>query len=90
MDEIDYLAEASLEQIVDRLTDLVFIQIEQNAELRFTYNQLSNLHSEEVVNAKIGKYVRGRLALDNIGRCNNPESSLIQSYERHSMGARSL
>jgi len=90
MDDIDYLAEASLEQIVDRLTDLVFIQIEKNAELQFTYNQLSNLHSEDVVNANIGKYVRGRLALDNIGRCDNPESNLIQSYERHRMGAQSL
>lgn len=87
MDEIDYLAEASLQQIVDRLTDLVFIQIEQSEELAPAYRQMSNLHGAEVVNARIGKYVRVRLDLDNIGRCDNPESSLIQSYERHRMGA---
>lgn len=36
------------------------------------------------VNKDIGKFVKKHWSLKNLGRCKNPNSSLIKSYEKHS------
>lgn len=84
MDTIDELAKLALDSIIERLTDLVFLEIEESPSLKATYECLAN-DGKEYLNSRIGKYVRVRLELSNLGRCATPRSKLIDSYERHGL-----
>ena len=71
--------------ITEDITDRVFLMIQSNPQLHQEYKGLiDDGTSKHGLNARIGKRVREHFCLQNIGRCNNPKSCLIQSYERHS------
>jgi hypothetical protein len=67
--------------VPQNITDLVFLEIEKHfmSEYLHACSQSNNY----VINSKIGKIVRIYWDLNNLGRCYNPKSKLIQSYELH-------
>lgn len=66
----------------ENITDLVFLEIEKS--YMHAYEQSVRARGQDTINKFIGKYVREYWVLKNIGRCKNPESNLISSYEMHS------
>ena len=84
VDTIDEFAKLALDAVIERLTDIVFLEIEESPSLKPTYECLAN-GEKEYLNSRIGKYVRVRLELINLGRCTTPRSKLIESYERHEL-----
>jgi hypothetical protein len=71
--------------ITEDITDRVFLMIQGNPQLHQEYKSLiDNGTSKHGLNAQLGKKIREYFSLQNIGRCHNPKSCLIQSYERHS------
>lgn len=64
------------------ITDQVFCIIEKKYMKQ--YDALCNQFGKNQVNIDIGKFVKKHWGLKNLGRCNNPKSSLIKSYEKHS------
>jgi hypothetical protein len=66
------------------ITDRVFLMIQGNPQLRREYDDLiASGTSKHGLNARLGKRIREHFCLQNIGRCHNPKSCLIKSYERH-------
>lgn len=66
----------------DDITDRLFCLIEE--KYMGNYNFLISKKPKDIVNKLIGKYIREYWSLENTGRCKNPRSRLINSYERHS------
>jgi hypothetical protein len=64
------------------ITDLVFLEIEKS--FISDYNAAVSYKDSETINQFIGKFIRKHWDLENAGRCNNPKSRLILSYEKHS------
>ena len=67
----------------EELTDLVFQYIENDAELMHDYLRLVSDKDLDTVNKALGRKIRERFGVDNLGRSNNPKSKLIQSYTKH-------
>ena len=84
MDALDILARRALDSAIEGLTYIVFLEIERDANLRPTYQSIAQSDSD-YLNSRIGKCVRARLDLLNLGRCETPRSVLIKSYERHGL-----
>ena len=78
----DY-AEKVVKNFITDITDHVFCNIERNDDLMREYISNVNLYQLDAVNTTIGKKVKGLLNLENTGRCNEPKSRIIQSYEQH-------
>ena len=66
----------------ENITDLVFLEIEKS--YLPAYESAIKYKDQDTINKFIGKFVRKHWDLKNLGRCNNPKSRLISSYERHS------
>ena len=64
------------------ITDLVFLEIEKS--FLPSYENAIKYKGTDTINKFIGKYIRKYWNLKNLGRCNNPKSRLISSYEKHS------
>ncbi len=64
------------------ITDLVFLEIEKS--YLPTYKNSKKHKGSGTINRFIGKYIRQYWDLKNLGRCYNPNSKLINSYEKHS------
>ena len=64
------------------ITDLVFLEIEKS--YLPAYENSIKYKGSDSINKFIGKYIRQYWDLKNLGRCNNPKSKLISSYEKHS------
>lgn len=64
------------------ITDLVFLEIEKSY-MSF-YNLAIKNKGSDTINKFIGKIIREHWDLQNLGRCNSPNSKLISSYEKHS------
>jgi hypothetical protein len=76
--------EEDVDNITEDITDRVFLMIQGNPQLRREYDILTgNGTSKHGLNARLGKRIREYFCLQNIGRCHNPKSCLIKSYERH-------
>lgn len=76
--------EEGMESITEDITDRVFLMIQGNSHLRGEYDSLiNNGTSKHGLNVRLGKRIREHFCLKNIGRCHNPTSCLIKSYERH-------
>lgn len=73
--------EEGMDNINEDITDRVFLMIQGNLQLRREYDDL--ITSKHGLNALLGKRIREYFCLQNIGRCHNPKSRLIKSYERH-------
>lgn len=85
MDKIEEIAEGALQVIVENITDHVFLLIQEDRVLMQQYIEQVIASDKDTVNRKIGKYIKNRLNLTNIGREEVPESSLIASYEKHGL-----
>lgn len=73
-----------LNRLADDITDRVFFMIENDRELSQDYCELVNSGTNQHgLNSSLGKQIRVKFNLKNAGRCNNPKSTLIRSYERH-------
>ena len=66
------------------ITDLVFLEIEKNKKYLREYKEIGNKIGFLTLNQFIGKFIKSYWNLKNLGRCNNPQSKLIDSYEKHS------
>jgi len=64
------------------ITDLVFLEIEKF--YLAAYENSVKYKGVDTINKFIGKLIRQHWDLKNLGRCNNPKSRLISSYEKHS------
>lgn len=70
--------------VTEDITDRVFLMIQGNPQLRREYDDLIAAGtSKHGLNAQLGKRIREHFCLQNVGRCRNPKSCLIESYERH-------
>ena len=85
MNKIEEIAEKAMQVIVENITDHVFLLIQEDRELMQLYIEQVVGSDKESVNKTIGKYIKKRLNLTNIGREEIPESSLISSYEKHGL-----
>lgn len=65
------------------ITDCVFLEIENDADLMRQYNEIRNEIGAPTVNALIGKIIKETWDLKDTGRCKVPKSRLIGSYEMH-------
>jgi len=77
-----------IEKVLNRfagdITDRVFLMIQNDPELMREYLRLLSNVDLDNLNRDIGRAVRTKFNLDNIGRCHdNLQSSLINSYEKH-------
>ena len=80
--------ESVLNQFADNITDNVFLMIQNDPVLMREYLNLLNSSNQNHVdlntlNSNIGREIKIRFSLDNTGICDNPSSTLIQTYERH-------
>ena len=84
----DYISEVLTrfeKGITEDITDRVFLMIQDDPQLCRDYECLiATGTSKHRLNARLGKRIREHFSLQNIGRCHNPKSCLIKSYERHS------
>jgi len=64
------------------ITDLVFLEIEKS--FMSNYEKGVKVNGVEKLNRFIGKHIKEYWNLKNEGRCDNPQSKLITSYEQHS------
>jgi hypothetical protein len=85
MNEIEKLAEKALEEIVLNITDDVFLIIQSETDTMHQYIDLVSENGRDNVNQTIGKYVKNRLNLTNLDREDKPDSTLIQSYQKHGL-----
>ena len=77
-----------LNQFSDNITDRIFLMIQEDKELMNEYlNLLDRKNSSGVdldtLNSHVGKAIRTKFNLDNIGISKKPKSTLIKTYERH-------
>lgn len=85
MNKIEEIAEQALQVIIEDITDHVFGVIQEDYELMQQYIQQVKENDRDTVNKTIGKYIKKRLNLTNLGREDDSESSLIKSYEKHGL-----
>lgn len=67
----------------EELTDLVFLYIENDAELMHDYLRLVSDKDLDTVNKALGRKIKEKFGVENLDRNNNPKSKLIQSYTKH-------
>jgi hypothetical protein len=69
----------------ENITDLFFLEIENDEKLLEEYRDLVISGKGDLsINQQLGKIVKEYWNLENLGRCTNPKSRLIESYEKHS------
>jgi len=85
MNKIEEIAEQALQVIIEDITDHVFGVIQEDYELMQQYIQQVKENDRDTVNKVIGKYIKKRLNLTNLGREDDSESSLVKSYEKHGL-----
>ena len=80
--EIAFIADRAMDRLNLRLTDLVFLTIQNDRELMHEFMDAVGKFGWETVNQTIGRRVEGRYNLERKGRKRNnmPESILALSY----------
>lgn len=69
----------------ENITDLFFLEIEKDEKLLEEYHDLAKKGKGYwPLNQQFGKIIKEYWNLKNLGRCTNPLSDLIDSYEKHS------
>jgi hypothetical protein len=80
----DQLIDKALATFAERITDRVFLMIQNDPHLKREYDcLLAGGASKHGLNALFGKRIREYFGLRNAGRSDGSESGLIDSYERH-------
>lgn len=85
MNKIEKIAETALTDIITDITDHVFEVIQHDRDLMQAYLKVVSEKGRDTTNKTIGKYVKNRLKLTNLDRSDDPESTLILSYQRHGL-----
>lgn len=75
-------AKEILDKIYPRLTDCIFFYLQNDHEFMDEYLSLSRPEQEDF-NRKMGKAIKDKFELDNVGECPNPRCTLIKSYTKH-------
>lgn len=78
---IEALADEAISQLNKRITDEIFMIIQNDRNLMKQYIKLAEEHTHEVVNRSIGKRVKKEYNLSNQERGKSPTSTLIDSYQ---------
>jgi len=66
------------------ITDRGFLLVQSDRHLQQWYDELSvDEKARHALNSRLGRRIREHFSLQNTGRCHNPKSRLIKSYERH-------
>ncbi|MBK7380303.1 MAG: hypothetical protein IPJ03_15170 [Ignavibacteriales bacterium] len=81
-DQIKYLSEKAINLFSKRITDEVFLMIENDRELLQEYLRLVSDTKWDTVNQTIGKMVKQRYQLTNADRNYKPKSKLIKSHQK--------
>ncbi len=82
MSELNEFSEAVLQQFSKRITDEVFLMIQNDNELMYQYLKLVEEKGLTVVNQQIGKKIKIRFNLTNeITRNEIPKSTLIKTHQ---------
>ena len=80
--EIAFIADKAMDKLNLRLTDLVFLTIQNDRSLMHEFMDVVGKFGWETVNQTIGRRVEGRYNLERKGKKRNdmPESILALSY----------
>ena len=82
MSEVAAFAEKVIKQFAERITDEVFLSIENDPKLMREYLLLVDGNSLKAVNTTIGKKVKEKFKLDSSSvKQKQPKSKLILSHE---------
>lgn len=76
------IAKQAISRINKRITDEVFLEIQNNRELMHHYLRAVEKDGLDTVNRCIAKQVKESYGLDNEDREHNPSSTLIQSHQK--------
>lgn len=76
-------AQDVVEKFSKELTDLVFLFIENDKNLMHEYLRLVSDYDLDKVNRDLGKKIKEKFNVENIGRTGATKSKLIQSYTQH-------
>jgi len=73
-----------LNRFAGPITDQVFLMIQNDKEFMQEYlGLLASGTDPHTLNCKLGKQIKAKFNLKNAGRCKDPKSTLIRSYESH-------
>ena len=81
--DISQFTQSVLNEFTERLTDQVFLFIENDRELLGQYLHTDEGKELDTVNAHIAQAIKRHFGLESKGeKCNTPNSKLIQGYEK--------
>ena len=81
--DISQSTQSVLNEFTERLTDQVFLFIENDRELLGQYLHTVEGKELDTVNAHIAQAIKRHFGLESKGeKCNTPNSKLIQGYEK--------
>ena len=81
--DISQFTQSVLNEFTERLTDQVFLFIENDRELLGQYLHTVEGKELDTVNAHIEQAIKLHFGLESKGeKCNTPNSKLIQGYEK--------
>ena len=81
--KVDDIAQNAIQILNNRITNEIFMIIQNNRELMQSYLRAVESDGLDVVNQIIGKNVKESYELDNVNeRENNPSCTLIQSHQK--------
>ena len=81
--DISQFTQSVLNEFTERLTDQVFLFIENDRELLGQYLHTVEGKELDTVNAHIAQAIKRHFGLEIKGeKCNTPNSKLIQGYEK--------
>ncbi len=66
-----------------KVTENIFVQIQNDSVLKSEYDILSSKHTSAYVNTAIGYLTKNLFNWDNAGRANATRTKLIKSFEKH-------
>lgn len=79
----EQFAQKVTDKFNEELTDLIFLYIENDAELMHDYLRLVSDKDLDTVNKALGRKIKEKFGVENLERSNNPKSKLIKSYTKH-------
>ena len=81
--DISQFTQSVLNEFTERLTDQVFLFIENDRELLGQYLHTVEGKELDTVNAHIAQAIKRHFGLESKGeKCNTPNSKLIQGYDK--------
>lgn len=71
-----------IKDVCERLTDCIFFYLQNDREFMTDYLSASK-KKRDTFNKTMGKAIKGKFKLGDVGECHNPRSVLIKSYTKH-------